>query len=59
MNDKLRLQFLGDLSLDGLYCDPQHHQGLRENLQWINKISNGTDFRILNWESQLWGDENV
>ena len=59
MNDKLRLQFLGDLSLDGLYCDPQHHRGLKENSQWINEISSGTDFRILNWESQLWGDENV
>ena len=44
MIDKVKLQFLGDLSLDGLYCDPQHHQGLRENSQWINEISSGTDF---------------
>ena len=59
MIDSLAVQFLGDLSLDGLYTDPQHHVGLSENLKWVSDVSTDIDFRVLNWESQLWGDGRV
>ena len=51
----MAVQFLGDLSLDGLYTDPQHHQGLSDNMKWVNSLTD-VDYRVINWESQLWGD---
>ena len=55
----LNVEFLGDLSLDGLYNDPQHFFGLSENMQWISKLNSDVDYRVINWESQLWGDGQV
>jgi hypothetical protein len=59
VSDSLSVQFLGDLSLDGLYTDPQHHSGLSDNLKWVSEFSTGIDFRVVNWESQLWGKGRV
>lgn len=58
-NECINIDFLGDLSLDGLYNDPQHFFGLSENMQWIRKLNAEVDYRVINWESQLWGDGQV
>ena len=36
--NELKIQFLGDLSLDGLYNDPQHFVGLEENMKWVSLL---------------------
>ena len=55
----MKIQFLGDLSLDGLYNDPQHFVGLEENMKWVSLLDSTVDYRVVNWESQLWGDGRV
>ncbi|MDB4713782.1 CapA family protein [Akkermansiaceae bacterium] len=59
MKNVLKIQFLGDLSLDGLYNDPQQIHGLSSNMKWINDLDKSIDFRVVNWESQLWGNGKV
>ena len=59
MKDSINIEFLGDLSLDGLYNDPQNFLGLEENMKWINQLNSKVDYRVVNWESQLWGDGSV
>ena len=59
MKNSINIEFLGDLSLDGLYNDPQHFSGLEENMKWVSQLNTAVDYRVLNWESQLWGDGRV
>jgi len=59
MKDSINIEFLGDLSLDGLYNDPQNFLGLEENMKWINQLNSKVDYRVVNWESQLWGDGSI
>jgi len=57
--DSLGIQLFGDLSLDGLYCDPQHHAAVAENMREIANRLGPCDLRVANWESPLWGDGGV
>jgi len=50
------IQCCGDISLDGPYCDPQHHEVLRKNMAEVAAFLGPADLRIGNWESPLWGD---
>jgi hypothetical protein len=59
MNDDLLIQWLGDISLNGPYCDPQHASALRANLQSVADGLGRCDLRIANWEAPLWGDGGV
>jgi hypothetical protein len=53
------LQWIGDISLNGLYCDPQHHPALVENMVAVSRALGECDLRIANWESPLEGDGSV
>lgn len=55
----MNIQFFGDLSLDGVYCEPQQHLPLKENLSWLSKELGPSDFRVINWESPLWGNGEI
>jgi len=59
MSDDLVIQWLGDISLNGLFCDPQHALALRGNLQSVADGLGRCDLRIANWEAPLWGDGGV
>lgn len=54
-----RIQFFGDLILNGLYNDPLQHGALKENMLWLDAFLGKADFRIVNWESPLWGDGKI
>jgi len=56
---KVRIQFLGDISLNGSYCDPQHHAAISENMAEVARQLGPCDLRIGNFESPLWGDGGV
>jgi len=49
------LQCLGDIALNGLYCDPQNHAAVRDNLAATAQALGPCDLRVGNWESPLWG----
>src|SRR6185436_15619028 len=59
MNGEVTIQWLGDLSLNGPFCDPQHAEPLRENLKSIGVGLGPCDLRIANWESPLWGNGGI
>ncbi len=52
----MKVQIFGDISLDGLYCDPQQHSLLSSNMEFISKKIGTADLRIGGWESPLWGN---
>lgn len=52
----MKVQIFGDISLDGLYCDPQQHSLVKSNMEFISKKIGMADLRIGGWESPLWGD---
>lgn len=54
--NKISIEFFGDLSLNGLLNDPAYHYKLKKNMRWVNQTSKNIDFKVINWESQLWGD---
>ena len=54
-HNSVTLQFLGDISLDGLFCDPQHHQVVADNMSEIAARLGPCDLRIGNFESPVWG----
>lgn len=56
---KLSLQFLGDISLDGLYCDPRRHEAVADNMSEIAAVLGPCDLRIGNFESPIWGTGGV
>jgi capsule synthesis protein PGA_cap len=56
MCDGVIIQWLGDISLNGPFCDPQQAAALRENIRSVSAELGPCDFRIANWESPLWGD---
>lgn len=59
MGRGVSLQWLGDISLNGPFCDPQHAVALGENLNSIAAELGPCDLRVANWESPLWGDGRV
>jgi len=56
MDNGVIIQWLGDISLNGPFCDPQHASALRENLRSLAAELGPCDLRIANWESPLWGN---
>jgi hypothetical protein len=56
MDPGVTIQWLGDISLNGPFCDPQQALALRDNMQSIAARLGPCDLRIANWESPLWGD---
>ena len=56
MDKGVVVQWFGDISLNGPFCDPQHAAALRENLGAVAAELGSCDLRIANWESPLWGD---
>mgnify|MGYP003772495685 FL=1 len=55
----LIVQWTGDISLNGRYCEPPAYTALAENLGAIRGRLGEVDLRIVNWESPLWGDGGV
>ena len=55
-SQSLQVQLLGDISLDNLYCNPQSHNALSQNMRQIAHVLGACDIRVANWESPLWGD---
>lgn len=55
----LTLDLLGDIGLNGLFCDPLQHAGLRGNLAAVAEGLGPCDLRVANLESPLWGDGGV
>lgn len=59
MREQATLHFFGDISLDGIYCEPQQHAVLSQNMQYIDSFLKPSDYRIANWESMIWGNGEV
>ena len=57
--EKIVLQFVGDISLNGLFCDPQYQLELSKNMKKLANELGDSDSRVGNWESPLWGDGGV
>jgi len=58
-NNMVILQFVGDISLNGLFCEPQYHADLTKNMEELSEGLGKADLRIGNWESPIWGDGGV
>lgn len=59
MERQATLHFFGDISLDGIYCEPQQYAIVSQNMEYISSCLNPSDFRIVNWESMIWGNGEV
>jgi Bacterial capsule synthesis protein PGA_cap len=59
MGNGVSIQWLGDISLNGPFCDPQNAVALEQNLRSVAAALGPCDLRIANWESPLWGDGRV
>ncbi|HUU41247.1 MAG TPA: CapA family protein, partial [Desulfatiglandales bacterium] len=58
-SDKALLQFLGDISLNGSFCDPSCQRVLTRDVNELAGRLGRCHLRIGNWESPLWGDGGV
>lgn len=52
--NSLSVELFGDISLNGLLCDPQHYQHLKESLVELSGFLDPSAVRIGNWEAPLW-----
>jgi hypothetical protein len=52
----VKLQLLGDVSLDGLYCCPQNHQAFSDNCAMVRELLGECDYRVANWEAPICGN---
>ena len=53
MKEGVELQFLGDVSLNGLFCDPQYHEHLSASLNLLGQELGHCDYRVVNWEAPI------
>lgn len=53
------VQCVGDIALNGGYCEPQKQKSLSECLAQLAADLGPCDLRVGNWESPLWGDGGV
>jgi poly-gamma-glutamate synthesis protein (capsule biosynthesis protein) len=53
------IQWIGDISLNGLYCDPMNGCALAENMAQVVEKLGPCSLRIANWEAPLWGTGGV
>lgn len=58
-NNDLIINMVGDISLNGIFCDPQQNEILSENMLDMSNWLGPCDLRIGNLESPLWGDGRV
>jgi len=49
-NEKIICHFIGDIGLNGPFCDPETHASLRENMVRLARTFGECDLRIGNWE---------
>ncbi|MDZ4148559.1 MAG: CapA family protein [Flavobacteriaceae bacterium] len=59
MKGQTTLHFFGDISLDGIYCEPQQHEVLSQNIKYLEQCLKPSDYKIVNWESMIWGNGEV
>ena len=52
-SNKVEIQIFGDVSLNGLFCDPQYHKDLQVSLQNLDVQIGPADLRIVNWEAPI------
>ncbi len=52
-NKKIEIQLFGDVSLNGLYCDPLYQVELKKSLTEFNQKIGRGDLRIINWEAPI------
>ncbi len=57
--DAITVDLMGDISLNGCFCDPAYHAGLTECMRRAASTLGRADLRVVNWESPLWGDGGV
>jgi len=50
---RLSVQLLGDISFNGLLCDPLHQVDLARDLQSLEARLGSADLRLANWESPI------
>ncbi len=53
------IQLFGDIALDGLYCDPRHHEHVSQSMMEISQTLGECDLRIANLESPIWAGGGV
>ncbi len=53
------LQWVGDISLNEQFCNPQYHRPIAERMARLRREAGPCDLRIGNFESPLWGDGSV
>lgn len=58
-SDTVELQFVGDISPNGLVCNPEFHPELTRNMAELATDLGQCDLRCGNWEAPLWGDDGV
>lgn len=51
----VKVRALGDISLNGTFCDPYHHRAVKDNLSGIADQLGPADLTIGNFESPIWG----
>lgn len=49
----LFIDFFGDVSLNGLYCDPLHLSDLRSDLIALKNEIDSPALKVINWESPI------
>jgi Bacterial capsule synthesis protein PGA_cap len=55
----IRIQWLGDIEPDGVYCDPGFRNAFSENITRTAEQLTDADLRIANWEAPLIGDQGL
>lgn len=53
MNDSISLSFFGDISLNGLLCDPNYFQEMKSSVSSVNQLLKNSDLVVGNWESPV------
>ena len=53
------LQWVGDISLNEQFCNPQYHASIRERMAKLAGEAGPCDLRVGNFEAPLWGDGGV
>ena len=58
-NNSVIVQWLGDISLNEQFCNPQYHESIRESMARLGREAGPYDLRVGNFEAPIWGDGGV
>jgi len=58
-NNRVVLQWVGDISLNEELCNPQYHEPIREGMAKLADELVPCDLRVGNFEAPIWGDGSV